>query len=639
VQINLKVTSPIIHAIKAIWSSVVLIWLEADSARGLFRSLDNGCTWSFLYDYSMIPKVGCLAADSNGNVYAGTRNGVYVSSNLGVNWIREDSTFQRTVYGIAVSQSGNVFAGTISNGAGMSGDGVYRTTNRGVNWQKMSNGISHSDILSVCVLESGSILAATTTGVLFRTSNGGQHWTEISRDTFIDHMTQDTRGQIWLAVRTKGLCRSTDDGTTWATTNLKSSTTAFVVDKFGNLYAGVSRRGIMKSSDGGDSWIEVNRGLMATSATTLHIDRRGNVWAGTTSGLYRSTNKGATWKKNNLNDFEVPIGAIVTTPKDYILVGTRGKGMFRSSNNGDTWIRLDTTLFNDVNAMATDSIGVVYAISNSGVSRSIVSRSIDNGTSWNGNGQLNVLWPRSLAVGFGNAVFLAADDRVYRSTDQGNGWSRVLSVGGVRQMAADQKGKVFVTTNTHGLGMSLDNGENWSFAQVGELTEAVTVGLEEDVFVSTSSFRSAFSHGVFRSTDKGINWMPFDYGLTNRRVISLTVGNDGKVFAGTSGSGVFRISMSPEPEPEVAVRYLLFQNYPNPFNPTTQIVYQLPQASRVTLKVFDILGREVETLVDREQNAGRYEIAFNASRLASSTYFYRLDAGSFIQTKKMLLIR
>lgn len=83
----------------------------------------------------------------------------------------------------------------------------------------------------------------------------------------------------------------------------------------------------------------------------------------------------------------------------------------------------------------------------------------------------------------------------------------------------------------------------------------------------------------------------------------------------------------------------LAQNYPNPFNPTTTINYQLPISALVTLKVYDVVGREVATLVNARQEAGRYDVNFNATSLSSGVYFYRLQAGSFVQTKKMMLVK
>jgi len=83
----------------------------------------------------------------------------------------------------------------------------------------------------------------------------------------------------------------------------------------------------------------------------------------------------------------------------------------------------------------------------------------------------------------------------------------------------------------------------------------------------------------------------------------------------------------------------LEQNYPNPFNPTTAIKYQIPEISFVTLKVYDVLGKEVAILVNQERTSGNYEIEFDAPYLASGIYFYRLQAGSFIETKKMILMK
>jgi hypothetical protein len=89
----------------------------------------------------------------------------------------------------------------------------------------------------------------------------------------------------------------------------------------------------------------------------------------------------------------------------------------------------------------------------------------------------------------------------------------------------------------------------------------------------------------------------------------------------------------------LVLEFNLEQNYPNPFNPTTVISYQIPQQGFVTLKVYDVLGREIVTLVNEEKPAGEYEVEFNAANLPSGIYFYRIRAGSFINTKKMVLLR
>jgi hypothetical protein len=106
-----------------------------------------------------------------------------------------------------------------------------------------------------------------------------------------------------------------------------------------------------------------------------------------------------------------------------------------------------------------------------------------------------------------------------------------------------------------------------------------------------------------------------------------------------------RVSVAPGPmsvssqNGEPPREYVLSQNYPNPFNPSTVINYKLPATSHVTLKVFDVLGREVASLVDGEQGVGSHDVRFDASRLASGTYFYRLQTAYFGQTQKMMIAK
>ncbi|MEK9138396.1 MAG: T9SS type A sorting domain-containing protein, partial [Bacteroidota bacterium] len=110
----------------------------------------------------------------------------------------------------------------------------------------------------------------------------------------------------------------------------------------------------------------------------------------------------------------------------------------------------------------------------------------------------------------------------------------------------------------------------------------------------------------------------------------------------TTARGWFLRSTSTEiykPQSAIPNRFSLEQNYPNPFNPSTTISFTIPHSSFITLKVFDVLGREVATLVNEELRAGRYERTFDGSGLASGVYLLRLQAGSSVQTNKLLLLK
>jgi len=109
----------------------------------------------------------------------------------------------------------------------------------------------------------------------------------------------------------------------------------------------------------------------------------------------------------------------------------------------------------------------------------------------------------------------------------------------------------------------------------------------------------------------------------------------------------YTMTNSPAPPPvqsaggasSIPMEFSLTQNYPNPFNPTTVISYRSPVMSNVTLKVYDVLGREVKTLVNQRETAGSHSVTFSAGDLPSGVYFYRLQAGSYSATRKLLLLK
>lgn len=201
-----------------------------------------------------------------------------------------------------------------------------------------------------------------------------------------------------------------------------------------------------------------------------------------------------------------------------------------------------------------------------------------------------------------------------------------------------------------GVFLSTNNGTSWTAASTGLMNievHALAVS-GRNLFAGTGSWKTP--GGVYLSTNNGTSWTAVDSGLTGSVVNALAV-SGGNLFAGTSGGGVWTrpwvwkrelVQMVTSVEPatsEVPRQFRLAQNYPNPFNPSTIIKFELPKTSQVSLTVYDVLGRQVAVLVNERREAGVYEVKFDGSGLSSGVYFYRLTAGSFVQTHKLLLMR
>ena len=154
----------------------------------------------------------------------------------------------------------------------------------------------------------------------------------------------------------------------------------------------------------------------------------------------------------------------------------------------------------------------------------------------------------------------------------------------------------------------------------------------------------AVGSAILRTTNGGSDWvlqptptfLPL-YGVSLTDSITGTiVGMHGAILRTTNGGVTF---VEENETNEIATEYYLSNNFPNPFNPTTKIRYSIPYSSKVVIKVFDILGNKIETLVNEEKHTGTYEITWYAENLPSGVYFYQLKAGSFIDTKKMILLK
>jgi hypothetical protein len=186
----------------------------------------------------------------------------------------------------------------------------------------------------------------------------------------------------------------------------------------------------------------------------------------------------------------------------------------------------------------------------------------------------------------------------------------------------------------------INNGSNWVLADTALMLRQVVAitAYGINIYAATSD------SGVFRSTDNGATWTNINSGLKDLGTGSITISNS--YMYATTPSGVWKRPLSEISAVDdnlsgirIPAECNLSQNYPNPFNPSTIISYQIPTTRFVTLKVYDILGREVKTLVNEQKNAGSYKVSFDGSKLASGVYIYQLCAGGFIKTRKLLLIK
>jgi hypothetical protein len=207
------------------------------------------------------------------------------------------------------------------------------------------------------------------------------------------------------------------------------------------------------------------------------------------------------------------------------------------------------------------------------------------------------------------------------------------------RMYAGMEGSVLVST---------DGGRSWSTSALSN-TSFYFFALAADfvnVYAGGSANTGPGRFGLYRSIDKGAKWTLVSItdslgGILSLEMIPTAIPEEGTLLVGTMGSGVLRytgtaVSVPPSPTPS---GFQLGRSYPNPFNATTVVSYQLSVVSEVRLTVYDVLGREVARLVDERKPAGSYQVTFDASSLASGVYLYRMTAGSFVQTRKMTLLR
>ena len=362
------------------------------------------------------------------------------------------------------------------------------------------------------------------------------------------------------------------------------------------------------------------------------------------SGIYKTTDGGLSWEILNIPNLNNPIRKIIAIDKDNLIGVGQGGTIIKSVNEGNTWEVKNIGSTDNLTSICSTPDGKLFVWSNE---RNIY-RSVDQGENWSVYSLDTLLFPLtdiSFAdknIGFGVGYY----ETSIKTTDGGESWFTILPIIPGRSMFAVQflNDSVGFVIGGEQIVKTSNGGINW-------FIKYNSGGLQlNDVSFCTDNIGWVVgTDKIVKTTDIGEHWTqqnfsPNHYLLSVECVDSLicfATGGEGALYKTTNGGITFVRNNSGG----TSLNYSLEQNYPNPFNPSTTICYQIPKAGFVSLKVYDVLGKVVATLVDEEKPAGSYEVEFNtnmgkfSSPLPSGIYFYWLEAGGNIFTKKLIILK
>jgi len=327
-----------------------------------------------------------------------------------------------------------------------------------------------------------------------------------------------------------------------------------------------------------------------------------------------------------------------------IMIGTF-QGVFFSTNQGQNWSPRNTGLpsvsFRGVDAMATlgNDVFIIIGTSPNGF------LSTSRGLTWSSTPTRYGGPPITVHKG---AMYVTGYGGAYKSTNKGASWVNIsgnlpLLINGMQIIAVGDT--LYVSAQGEGVYRSTNDGGSWTERNNGLPANALYVNtIAGNAWILLVG---ALFEGAYLSTDGGANWSAANEGLGSTWITWLSV-HDSYAYAGTDLSGgsygLWRRPLSDlatgvGEDPSSPLTLSLEQNYPNPFNGMTTIGFTLKKAGLVTLRVYDVLGREVASLVNEQKGPGVYSVSWNATQVTSGVYLYELQSGDLIQTRKLLLLK
>ncbi len=597
-------------------SNLEIYATETDLNKGIWKSTDDGVNW---YIVSLAPSdqwISSIKNDSNNNLYLGFDEnirrinydgygGVYKSTDGGLTW-ENNLTFDlknREVLCIEFIDNNKTWIGTY-------GYGVLELVTSDSTWVKKNSGLNDININSIAFDSSDNIWLCTSRAGIFLSTDSGNNWVEWS-DSLLQpggyeiKVTDDN--SVFLA-GAYGLYKFNFVNNVW--TKILSTTmlgegniiTCVEVKDRDTIFVGSTVGGIAVSYDNGENWVW-NPPIYFGTSTIKVLEDRTVLAAG--NSVYRTMDNGLSWQ-NFYTCGQYNHIKLEQTEEDFLLTAcnelTKGY-LFLSTDNGQT----QTNLTENINNPYLSNLKYYNNRIFIGTTAEGIYLTTDYGVQWQSvNDGLYNLNIRSLAINDSGYIFAGTSEGLYRSNNpivvpvEFTSFTYEINEHGIKiiwETASE--------INNRGFEIQRSVGKNsWT-----------TIGFKEGKGTTTETQSYSF-------TDKNLQ-----AGIYKYRLKQID-------FNGTSGySGIIEVVI------DIPRQFALFQNYPNPFNPNTIIKYQLPEFSKVKLTVFDVLGREVTTLVNEEKPAGSYEVDFDGTDLPSGVYFYRIESGSFSDTKKFVLLK
>ena len=554
-----------------------------------FRSTNYGNTWEFSAPLRSL----VFATDSNNIVFAGTHDGLFATTDNGLTWAQNNFLANIAVSSILIDSSNNIYCST---GYYSDGNGVFFSSDGGQNWTNL--GLAGKVILSLAFDSQGSLFAGSDKDGIFKTTDMGNTWTNYQSGLFrknIFRLRINNDDDIFVGSENEGVFRSTDGGNNFEQVGLPTSKVNNMVFNGDSLIFTSTPSGVQKYNKQSQLW--TNLGLHQVEAVSITPSNK--LYAATLDGLYESFDLGKTWSLNNyFINTTIAVYNILAVNNDTIFAAT-SPNLLRSLDGGNSWIIL----------LGVKTGELCSGISYNNFDKSLLSSSIEN-----------------------SAYVLL------KSHDVGNNFNTVISnIGSMLNSCLSFDNEIgFLATGGGTMGSlyrSTNSGDNWFITQINESTRSVFVDNLGQVLAGAMS-------GLYYSSDFGSNFIDLGFEIGQDNYVS-SISKQEKFFLGTYRTGLyeFTIITSIDDPIEPVIDYDLTQNFPNPFNPSTTISYQIPQDGIVKLMLYDLLGSEVAVLVNEEKVAGKYEVNFNASSLASGVYIYKIQSRDFISSKKMILLK